>query len=416
MAFRRSVTARTNFLYHQQRVAVPFSHIDRNNGDRENLPRHNAIYSGIGNGIPDIHTPFIAGPNLGSFYGSRNLFRDRRFAIPAAFSPLSVRKMSTVEEAPGVLGETAAQVAPVADSSSPAAAIQYMIDYVNTFTGLNWWASIVVTTIVFRTLILPFTIHHTKSASKFTLIRPQLEEIVKEVKSKGMTPAAVHEGRTRKSKIYDKYGVTSLTPLKGILVGGPVFFCFCFAINNMAQKVQSFNEGGAFWFTDLTTPDTMYILPVLTALTFCKTVEYNSQQGLEGDPTAKNTSRVFALLSIPIIAQYPKAMFCYWITSNLYTIAYGLVIKKPKVKLMLGILDIPPPSTDQEPPPSFSAMLRSTLHQLQLIGLFPPTPPEQSRSLNQKLKSMPSAAPSQRVKDLDKEAKGRKKGNKRSSG
>ncbi|XP_042010603.1 mitochondrial inner membrane protein OXA1-like [Salvia splendens] len=420
MAFRRSMTARASFLYHQQRVAVPFSHIDRNNGDRENLPRHNAIYNGT-----DILHPFVAGPNLGSFYGSRNPFRDRRFAIPA-----TVRKMST---APGVLGETAAQVAPVADSSSPMAAIQYMIDYVHTFTGLNWWTSIVVTTVLFRTLILPFTIHHTKSASKFTLIRPQLEEIVKQVKSKGMTPAAVHEGRVQKSKLYDTYGVTPFTPLKGILVGGPVFFCFCFAINNMAQNVQSFKEGGAFWFTDLTTPDAMYILPVLTALTFCKTVEHNAQQGLEGDPTAKDSSRVIAVLSIPIIAQFPKAMFCYWITSNLYTIAYELVIKKPKVKLILGIPDLPPPSTNQEPSPSFSELLNYVVQQLQLIGLFPPTPeqsrsppPEQSLSpppanesskpVNRKLNSVPSSALSQRIKNLDKEVKGRKKGNKRSFG
>lgn len=41
----------------------------------------------------------------------------------------------------------------------------------------------------------------------------------------------------------------------------------------MAEKVQSFNTGGALWFTDLTTPDPLYILPILTALTFWITVE-----------------------------------------------------------------------------------------------------------------------------------------------
>lgn len=41
----------------------------------------------------------------------------------------------------------------------------------------------------------------------------------------------------------------------------------------MVDKVPSFKEGGAFWFTDLTTPDTFYVLPVLTALTFWITVE-----------------------------------------------------------------------------------------------------------------------------------------------
>lgn len=41
----------------------------------------------------------------------------------------------------------------------------------------------------------------------------------------------------------------------------------------MAENVPSFKNGGALWFTDLTTPDATYILPVLTAVTFLITVE-----------------------------------------------------------------------------------------------------------------------------------------------
>lgn len=44
-------------------------------------------------------------------------------------------------------------------------------------------------------------------------------------------------------------------------------------ISNMAEKVPSFKNGGAFWFTDLSIPDARYILPVLTAMTFLITVE-----------------------------------------------------------------------------------------------------------------------------------------------
>lgn len=43
----------------------------------------------------------------------------------------------------------------------------------------------------------------------------------------------------------------------------------------MAEKVPSFKTGGAYWFVDLTTPDALYIFPVLTALTFLITVEVN---------------------------------------------------------------------------------------------------------------------------------------------
>lgn len=41
----------------------------------------------------------------------------------------------------------------------------------------------------------------------------------------------------------------------------------------MAEKVQSFKDGGALWFTDLSTPDALMVLPILTALTFWITVE-----------------------------------------------------------------------------------------------------------------------------------------------
>lgn len=44
-------------------------------------------------------------------------------------------------------------------------------------------------------------------------------------------------------------------------------------ISNMAEKVPSFKTGGAYWFLDLTTPDAMYVFPVLAAMTFLLTVE-----------------------------------------------------------------------------------------------------------------------------------------------
>jgi hypothetical protein len=36
----------------------------------------------------------------------------------------------------------------------------------------------------------------------------------------------------------------------------------------MIEKVPSLQGGGAFWFTDLTTPDELYIFPVLISMAF----------------------------------------------------------------------------------------------------------------------------------------------------
>jgi YidC/Oxa1 family membrane protein insertase len=67
--------------------------------------------------------------------------------------------------------------------------------------------------------------------------------------------------------------VTPFTPLKGLFIQGPIFVSFFLAVRNMSEKMPSFKTGGAYWFLDLSTPDSLYILPVLTALTFLITVE-----------------------------------------------------------------------------------------------------------------------------------------------
>ncbi|CAN6859362.1 unnamed protein product [Brassica oleracea var. botrytis] len=184
------------------------------------------------------------------------------------------------------------------------------------------------------------------------LMRPRLESIREEMQSKGMDHVTMAEGQKKMKNLFKEYGVTPFTPMKGMLIQGPLFVCFFLAIRNMAEKVPSFQTGGALWFTVLTTPDSLYILPVLTALTFLITVECNAQEGMEGNPmagTVKNVCRGFALLTVPMTMSFPQAIFCYWITSNLFSLTYGLVIKRPRVKKLLKIPELPPPPPGQQP-------------------------------------------------------------------
>ncbi|XP_011101043.1 mitochondrial inner membrane protein OXA1 [Sesamum indicum] len=436
MAYRRGVTARAKFFYQQQqRVAPSFSHVRRDDSDREDL-NSNPISRNTEIRNYFQHRFLGTGNNFSAFNGSRNLFKDRRFGIPAGCGPVfsrnfssgtvgegAVDKIEILNDVVDVLGDKAVEVVPVvsevaavaADSFFPVAALQYLIDYVHTYTGFNWWASIVVTTLLIRSIQLPLLINQLKSTSKFTLLRPKLEAIKEEMQNREMSPNAVAEGQAQMQKLFKEYGVTPFTPLKGLLISGPIFCSFFFAVNNLAEKVPSFKEGGALWFTDLTTPDSMYIFPVLTALTFWITVECNAQEGLEGNPTAhtiKNVSRAFAALTIPFTASFAKAIFCYWITSNLFSLSYGLVIKKPEVKKFLGIPIIPvtPPSTNQKPGLSFFDSLKKYAAAQQKQSLSSPAEAS-SKPTNQRI--APTSVLNQRIKSLEKEVKGRKKGKRR---
>ncbi|XP_022854064.1 mitochondrial inner membrane protein OXA1-like isoform X3 [Olea europaea var. sylvestris] len=293
MAYRRRLTARANHLY-QQRFGPSFSCIHRDDNDCKN-PSNNPIWENPK--IPNFFQQGFLGTRNSSFCrvnGSKSLFRDYRFSIPVSYGPVFARYMSAASVGEGaadkieivndvveVLADKTAEAGAVvnevaiaaADSYFPVAALQYLIDYVHSITGFNWWASIIATTLVIRWLALPLMVNQLKATSKFTLLRPQLEEIKEDMQNRGMTPTAVAEGQAQMQALFKEYGVTPFTPLKGLLIQGPVFVSFFLAISNMVEKVPSFKHGGAFWFTDLTTPDSMYIFPVLTALTFWITVE-----------------------------------------------------------------------------------------------------------------------------------------------
>lgn len=235
--------------------------------------------------------------------------------------------------------------AAAADCSYPVAALQYVIEAVHVHAGLPWWASIVATTLIIRSLTVPILISQLKSTYRLTLMRPQLEEVTQQMK-KNSDPKTIEEGQRRVKNLFKQYNVTPFTPMKGILIQGPIFISFYLAITNMAANVSSFKEGGALWFQDLSTPDSLYLLPGLTALSFLATVELNMQEGLEGNPTGekmKMFSRVLALITVPITMNFPKAIFCYWITSNLFSLVHGAVIRMPAVKKALALPQIPVP-------------------------------------------------------------------------
>uniref|UniRef100_A0A0E0M9V4 Membrane insertase YidC/Oxa/ALB C-terminal domain-containing protein n=1 Tax=Oryza punctata TaxID=4537 RepID=A0A0E0M9V4_ORYPU len=192
--------------------------------------------------------------------------------------------------------------------------------------------------------------------AKCKAIRPEMEAIKEEMNA--MDPKSANEGKDKMTALFKKHGVSPFTPLKGLLIQGPIFMSFFFAIRNMIDNVPSMKGGGPLWFTDLTTPDTLYIFPVLTALIFWVTVELNLQEGMEGNPMAskmKNFSRGMALLTVPFTMNFAKislvladtmmfcsdktvlikdiqGIFCYWITSNLFSLTYGIVIRRPAVR------------------------------------------------------------------------------------
>ncbi|CAN6324795.1 unnamed protein product, partial [Urochloa humidicola] len=296
----------------------------------------------------------LAGPTRRGFSSS----------APAPAPDLNLEDAAAAQvDATGVLADAAEAAASVpapfpgevaaaaADSFLPVAALQHFIDAIHTFTGLNWWACIALATLIIRSATIPMLVSQLKSTTKLNALKPEMEAIKDQMDTTDLKSA--HEGKEKMQALFKKHGVSPLSPMKGLLIQGPIFMSFFFAISNMVEKVPSFKGGGALWFTDLTTPDSLYLFPVLTGLTAFATVEFNLQQGMEGNPMSskmKNVSRGMAFLTVPFTMNFAKAIFCYWITSNIFSLAYGVVIRRPAVRKLFNLPDFvtqPSPATQK---------------------------------------------------------------------
>lgn len=159
MAYRRSIAARAKFFYQQQqRFSPSVSSIHREDNDSdESRTRPISRYPQAPSYIQ--HPFHVAGDHFTNRRRPTGLLQDRRFAVPAGCGMSYVRNYSSagfgegasdnigvLNDVVGVLGDTAVEAAPVvnevavaaADSYAPVAALQYIIDYVHCFTGLNW--------------------------------------------------------------------------------------------------------------------------------------------------------------------------------------------------------------------------------------------------------------------------------------
>ncbi|CAB4280133.1 unnamed protein product [Prunus armeniaca] len=436
MAYWRSLSTRASFTARRRQNHPSITHILQDDDRKHDVVSEQASSPNLNHFLSQKR---FFGNNLSRISGFGGFAQDRRIsnALLSSGSGFACsRHMSTaigggsdkvelLSDVSGVVSDAtmeavASQVSAMseiaiatADSWLPVKALQYLIGSVHTYTGLNWWAAIAITTLLIRTATVPILINQLKAMSKLALMKPQLEEYRQEMQDKGMGREAVAEFQKKTGKLYKEYGVHPLSAMKGIFVQAPVFISFFLAISNMAEKVPSFKSGGAYWFLDLTTPDSMYIFPVLAALTFLLTVECNLQEGMEGNPAAgtmKNVSRGLAVLTVPFTMSFPKAVFCYWVTSNMFSLGYGLVLKYSGLKKALGIPQLPSTPPSQRSQPAFS--LLSTLKQVAAVTQDTTSSPvEQSKVQDGRTSS--SSVLSQRIKTLEKQVKGRKRNKKR---
>ena len=66
--------------------------------------------------------------------------------------------------------------------NSPIGLVQQVMEYIHVGIGLPWWATIVASTLVFRTLMMPLVIRGQANAAKLNNIKPELDSLTQRMR------------------------------------------------------------------------------------------------------------------------------------------------------------------------------------------------------------------------------------------
>ena len=182
--------------------------------------------------------------------------------------------------------------------------------------GAPWWLSIIMLTVVVRTVLLPITFKQVKSTRKMQELKPDLDKLRKE-----------HEEDPKKQQkaMMDLYAERKVNPLGGCLplvVQIPIFITLYYTIREF-ETHRSFAAGGVMWFHDLTAADPTYVLPILYVLTMM------ASQALALTNVAPEQRRLMLLLPAVFgffLARFPAGLLIYYIASNIFTFAQNFFI------------------------------------------------------------------------------------------
>ncbi|XP_028649464.2 mitochondrial inner membrane protein OXA1L [Erpetoichthys calabaricus] len=225
---------------------------------------------------------------------------------------------------------------------TPVGLIQNLLEFLHVGVGLPWWGAIVFGTVTARCLIFPLIVKGQREAIKLNNHLPEMTKI-----GDRMNEAKRSGNKFEFSKAYSDMMMYqkkhNVNPLRGFLVPlvqAPVFISFFVALRKMAYlPVPSMQTGGTLWFTDLTMADPYYILPMAVTGTMFAIIELGAETGVD-NPNLKAMKTVFRIMPIailPFTISFPTAIFTYWMTSNVFSLAQVMLLKSPAVRKKLRI-------------------------------------------------------------------------------
>ncbi|XP_020612554.1 mitochondrial inner membrane protein COX18-like [Orbicella faveolata] len=229
----------------------------------------------------------------------------------------------------------------------PIYALQVFLETVHSWSHLPWWAVIVGSTVVLRSIVtVPLAVHQNKLLTTIELSQPTLQMMTEALKVRvagegrrmNLSAEQAHRKfrKEQRKLIYNYYKSEGLTPMKLYilpLTQLPLWFFLSLSIRNLtgffpwqnnegAEKILPCPEmttEGTLWFSNLTIADPTLILPFAVGIFNLLNIELNALRRHEATTfhqMVTNTLRFVSVGMIFVASQVPTAMCLYWAVSG----------------------------------------------------------------------------------------------------
>ena len=192
--------------------------------------------------------------------------------------------------------------------------------------------TIIITTIIFKLILLPITLQQSKSTRMINELQPKIQEIQRKYKN---------DPQTQNRKLAELYKEYNYNPMSGcliLLIQLPIIFAMFSVLRNPVQFVfgdpavfESIKKG-FLWIPDLGQPDPyIWGLPLLAGLTTflqSKFINAGAQTNSQVEST-QNFMNIFITVMIFMASRsFPAGLALYWVVSNIIQIVQQLIIKR----------------------------------------------------------------------------------------
>jgi len=209
--------------------------------------------------------------------------------------------------------------------------------------GVGWGTSIVLLTVVVRTLLAPLTIKQFKSMQAMVSVAPQLKELQTKHKS---------DKQRQQQEVMKFYAENKINPFASclpLLAQMPFFIglfyllqsdlrrdiCGPAAIVEAVKKLPCAEVAGAvhgaedfLFIPDLTVTATGWVLAVLIVMYICSQLLSSLLTPSTADRNQKMIMYGLPFVFVFFVINFPAGLIVYWITTNLWTVGQGYLLRR----------------------------------------------------------------------------------------